>query len=479
MAVITTTRRTQHFGRTTTPTCKYWLAGRCNRNPCRFSHTLPTSPSNIYYNPYTTYNHSKKPTTCTPKPLQKPPNHAPKALVSVEKPINCRGEAMSVEKVIECGPKAMSVEKATKCEQKPLLIEKTIDVEDAATVAKASVEKSRSICKYWMTDNCVHGDLCPDLHSWFYGDGFSPLAKLHEHNKVVTGNALSTGSDKLYSGSIDGTVRAWDCNTSRCVNSINLGSEITSLISEGHWVFAGLKNSVKAWNIQTGADVTLDGLKGQVLSLNFGNDILFAGREDGVIYAWRGNSDPKAESAFELVVTLSGHTKSVVCLAIGCYKMLYSGSMDHSIKVWDLDTLECTMTLNRHTDTVTSLICWEDYLLSSSSDCTVNVWVCTEEGTLKVTYTHTEENGVLGLYGMTDAEAKPILFCSCKDNSIRMYELPMFLERGRLFTRQEVRSFEIGPGGLFFTGDGTGLLNVWKWLEEPKVVLIVNALGRW
>ncbi|KAL4322609.1 hypothetical protein AHAS_Ahas14G0227600 [Arachis hypogaea] len=87
--------------------------------------------------------------------------------------------------------------------------------------------------------------------------------------------------------------------------------------------------------------------------------------------------------------------------------------------------------------------------------CTVNVWVCTEEETLEVTYTHTHEIVVLGLYGMTDAEIKPILFCSCKDNSVRMYELPTFLERGRLFTRQEVRSFEIGPGGLFFIGDGT------------------------
>ncbi|MED6204281.1 hypothetical protein PIB30_007752 [Stylosanthes scabra] len=145
MAVITTTRRTECFGRATLPTCKYWLAGRCNRNPCRFSHTLPTSPSNVYYNPYTTYNHSKKPTTCTPKPVLKPANHAPKALVSLEKPTKCQAEAMSVEKpikcesealsaekLIECGPKVMSVEKATKCEQKSSLMEKTINVEDVA-----------------------------------------------------------------------------------------------------------------------------------------------------------------------------------------------------------------------------------------------------------------------------------------------------------------------------------------------------------
>ena len=42
-------------------------------------------------------------------------------------------------------------------------------------------------------------------------------------------------------------------------------------------------------------------------------------------------------------------------------------------------------------------------------------------------------------------------------------------ERGRLFAKREVQSIEVGPGGFFFTGDGTGLLMVGKWLEEPKV----------
>lgn len=26
---------------------------------------------------------------------------------------------------------------------------------------------------------------------------------------------------------------------------------------------------------------------------------------------------------------------------------------------------------------------------------------------------------------------------------------------------------QLGPGGLFFTGDGTGEVRVWKWLAEP------------
>ncbi|THG16371.1 hypothetical protein TEA_019166 [Camellia sinensis var. sinensis] len=75
--------------------------------------------------------------------------------------------------------------------------------------------------------------------------------------------------------------------------------------------------------------------------------------------------------------------------------------------------------------------------------------------------------GLLTLCGMHDSEAKPVLLCSCNDNSVRVYDLPSFSERGKIFAKQEVRSIQIGPGGLFFTGDGTGQVKVWNWLAEP------------
>ncbi|KAL5062086.1 hypothetical protein RYX36_023823 [Vicia faba] len=326
---------------------------------------------------------------------------------------------------------------------------------------------SKSICKYWMNDNCVHGDQCRNLHSWSYGNGFATLAKLQGHKKLVTGIALPNGSDKLYSGSTDGTLRSWDCHTGQCANVMNLGAEATSLITEGPWIFVGLPNIVKAWNIQTASQFTLDGPKGRVLAMTVGNDTLLAGAEDGVISAWRGSSKPN--SPFELVASLCGHTKSVVCLTVGANKMLYSGSKDQSIKVWDLDTFECKMTLNAHADEVTSLLCWDNFLLSGSSDCTIKVWYKTMEDTLEVAYSHNVENGVVALSGMTDPKNKPILFCSTRDNSVRLYELPSFAERGSLFAKQEVGLIDIAPGGLFFTGDRTGLLTVWKWLEEPNI----------
>lgn len=43
-----------------------------------------------------------------------------------------------------------------------------------------------------------------------------------------------------------------------------------------------------------------------------------------------------------------------------------------------------------------------------------------------------------------------------------------FMERGRIFSKREVRVIEIGPDNLFFTGDGAGMLGVWKLLAKPS-----------
>ncbi|GAU41284.1 hypothetical protein TSUD_349240 [Trifolium subterraneum] len=143
---------------------------------------------------------------------------------------------------------------------------------------------------------------------------------------------IPRGLDKLYTGSTDGTVRTWDYHTGECVNVANLRSEVTSLISDGPWIFVGLLNTVMAYNIDTASQYTLDGPIGQVRAMIVGNDTLLAGAENGVISAWGGSSE--GNSPFKLVASLHGHTKSVVCLVIGTLTKLYSGSEDQSIKVF-------------------------------------------------------------------------------------------------------------------------------------------------
>ncbi|KAK3220812.1 hypothetical protein Dsin_014782 [Dipteronia sinensis] len=295
------------------------------------------------------------------------------------------------------------------------------------------IRKTDKVCSYWIQGKCGYGDKCKFLHSWSLGDGFRLLTQLEGHQKSVSGIALPSGSDKLYTGSKDETVRVWDCA------------------------------SGQAWNTQTNTDLSLTGPVGHVYALAVGNDLLFAGTQDGAILAWKFNA---ATNGFEPAASLAGHNMSVVSLVVGANR-LYSGSMDHSIRVWNLENLQCIQILTEHTSVVMSLLCWEQFLLSCSLDQTIKVWVATESGNLEVTYTHEEEHGVLTLCGMPDSEAKPVLLSACNDNAVRFYDLPAFTERGKIFAKQEIRSIQLGPGGLFFTGDGTGQVKVWQWSKEP------------
>ncbi|KAL2542024.1 Zinc finger CCCH domain-containing protein 48 [Abeliophyllum distichum] len=327
------------------------------------------------------------------------------------------------------------------------------------------IKKMEKLCNHWLQGNCKFGDNCKYLHQWSTGDCFSLLTPLEGHQQVVTGIALPMGLDKLYTGSQDETVRVWDCQSGQLVGVVNVGGAVGCMLSEGPWLFVGLTNLVKAWNIQTSIDLSLNGPVGQVYSLVVGNEMLFAGTQDGTILAWKFNA---ATNCFEPAASLKGHTLAVVTLLVGASR-LYSGSMDHSIKVWSLETLQCLQTLTGHTDVVMSVLCWDQFLLSASLDKTVKVWAATENGSLEATYTHTEEHGLLTLCGMHDSEAKPVLFCSCNDNTIRVYDLPSFSERAKIFSKKEVRCIQIGPGGLFFTGDGSGQVRVWKWSAEPTI----------
>lgn len=290
------------------------------------------------------------------------------------------------------------------------------------------------------------------------------LTPLQGHEKVVTGIALPTGSDKLYSGSKDGTVRLWDCQTGQCAGVLPVGGEVGCMISEGPWLFVGIPDAVKVWNMQTQAEMNLTGPTGQVYALAIGNELLFAATQDGRILAWRFST---VTNCFEPAASLTGHQLAVVSLIVGGMR-LYSGSMDKTIRVWDLATLQCIQTLSDHTNVVMSLLCWDQFLLSCSLDQTIKVWAATESGNLEVTYTHKEENGALALTGMPDAQSKPVLVCSLNDNTVRLYDLPSFSDRGRIFSKQEIRAIQTGPGGLFFTGDGTGELKVWQWIIDAS-----------
>ncbi|KAF2290405.1 hypothetical protein GH714_012829 [Hevea brasiliensis] len=400
--------------------CRYWMMGKCNRNPCRFMHReLP--PPNVYRRT------SEQPNLLRKEQSIRSPSHGLKNSLALSDGSEVKTAQNSTNHVIKDPPR--------KRPNPGNSLASNSGGGGGNASEEKTVECSKKACENWMSDKCDKEDGCQFLHSWFYGDWFSTLAKLKGHIQAVSGIALPSRSDKLFSSSIDGAVHVWDCNTGQSTRVINVGVKIGALISEGPWIFVGLPNIVKAWNIETAAEFNLDGPVGQVNAIAVADvvDKLFAGHRflphyycllflnDGAILAWKGNA--KNPNRFELASSMKGHTSAVICLTIGRNR-LYSGSVDNTIRAWDVDTLQCVHTLSGHNDAVTSLICWDQYLLSCSLDKTIKAWAFTEEGNLDVIYTHNEEHGAIALCGMHDAEAKPILLCSCSDSTVYLYELP-------------------------------------------------------
>ncbi|XP_022885595.1 zinc finger CCCH domain-containing protein 48-like isoform X1 [Olea europaea var. sylvestris] len=471
--------------------CAYWLSGRCNRDPCRFMHR--ESP------PQTRQTHAASPEThylkSTRRTWRNPNFHTPKNGTVLTNEGDCSN--CTSGKVSQQGVLAKNGRKIDRKDQE-MVITSNGSIHCRQTMQKTaeavesdskSVQKTLpKLCKYWVTDNCVHGDKCKDVHSWFCGSGFTMMTKLEGHTKNITGIALPSGSDKLYSVSKDRTLRIWDCNSGQCAGAVDLDGEVGCLISEGPWLFAGLPNAIKVfWSFRDG----ISKLKQNTLLVNllvefilwlwtiicflleqsigstFVSTVwLFKLRKiwDGTILAWKWGTETNIP---KLAAKMKGHNGAVCSLLVGANNRLYSGSIDNTIRVWDLQTLHCIQTLHGHTGDVTSVICWDRYLISASVDNTIKVWAATEVGNLEVVYELKEECGVAALSGMTDAEAQPILFCSYNDNTVRIYDLPSFNERSRIFSKGEVQVIQIGIGGLFFTGDATGQLSVWKLLGVP------------
>ncbi|XP_042481124.1 zinc finger CCCH domain-containing protein 48-like [Macadamia integrifolia] len=330
--------------------CYHWRAGRCSRNPCPFLHRELAPPqSNDGIASKRPYGPANDRSFSGPSSMPRRPNpNMPWASNTWGR--NHGGGAPG-----------------------------------SARVPRKTQDK---VCHYWLDGNCTYGDRCRFLHSWFLSDCFTLLTHLEGHQKVISGIALSSGSDKLYSGSKDQSVRVWDCQSGQCAGVINLGGEIGCMISEGPWLFVGIPNAVKAWHTQTASELSLNGPAGQVYALVVGNGMLFAGTQDGNILAWKFDA---ASNCFQPAASLQGHSLGVVALVIGANR-LYSGSMDQTIRVWDLESLQCIQTLTGHTSVVMSVLCWDQFLLSCSLDKTIKVWVATENGDLEVTYTHSEEH---------------------------------------------------------------------------------------
>lgn len=146
-----------------------------------------------------------------------------------------------------------------------------------------------------------------------------------------------------------------------------------------------------------------------VLTLQFNHRLLFTGSYDSTVAIWDLYTG-------KLIRRMLGNSDGVKTLHFDDQKLI-TGSLDKTIRVWNYVTGECISTYRGHTDSVMSVDSYKKIIVSGSADKTVKVW-------------HVESRACYTLRGHTEwvncVKLHPNSFScfSCSDDTtIRMWDI--------------------------------------------------------
>lgn len=161
------------------------------------------------------------------------------------------------------------------------------------------------------------------------------------------------------------------------------------------------------------------GHTGDVMCLQFDDNILMTGSYDNTIKIW------DIESGQE-IRTLTGHTSGIRCLQFDDTKLI-SGSIDRSLKVWNWRTGECISTYTGHNGGIIGLHFDSTIVASSSMDRTIKIWNFEDKSTFLLRGHRDWVNAV-----KVDAASRTV-FSASDDFTVRLWDLD---------TKTCIKSFE-------------------------------------
>jgi hypothetical protein len=151
--------------------CIFWRNGECLRNPCRFLH-------------------SELPVTCTKKGSYTESSNQRDLPTKNSNYIRAKNKLVlkrSLETTVENSREDSGSKDCKGGTSKNLALK---NGESGSGSTEAVLMKSEDVCKQnvcqsWVHGNCIDGDKCQSLHSWFHADELSILARLQGHTKVA------------------------------------------------------------------------------------------------------------------------------------------------------------------------------------------------------------------------------------------------------------------------------------------------------
>jgi WD40 repeat protein len=215
-----------------------------------------------------------------------------------------------------------------------------------------------------------------------------------QHVDTISNLAVDTKNGYLYSASWDRTVKVWRISDFCCIESFRAHDDAINalLLSAGEALYTASADSmIKVWAKSSCGRkhclvTTLHSHKSAVNALALSADglILYSGACDRSVIAWKRDITQSAEH-IEVAGILRGHKRAILCLA-SISDLLCSGSADTTIRVWkkglglESNTIahSCLLVLEGHCRPVKSITASNlgmEYLVYSGSlDHDVKVW---------------------------------------------------------------------------------------------------------
>jgi len=218
------------------------------------------------------------------------------------------------------------------------------------------------------------------VHVWDVGEGVHlEVGSFHGHQAVITALQALPGG-RLASGDADGVVRMWDVPTvaAQMHQRFELAAvqgpaaaveDICAFPGGGimvAWKDATLKVFDDSLNLVADPPDRLV----HTLAVLGGTRMASGGPEDHAVTIWSFDN-PHGDADFKL----HGHGDQVISLTELPDGNIASGSLDNSIKIWDLEARQCARTLKGHKEDVVALEILRDGLLMSASwDNQIKIW---------------------------------------------------------------------------------------------------------
>ncbi|MCF3622491.1 CHAT domain-containing protein [Planktothrix agardhii] len=288
------------------------------------------------------------------------------------------------------------------------------------------------------------------------------IQTLRGHTDRVYGVSFSPDGKRLATGSWDNTVKLWDANT---------GKEIYTLRGHTDWVWdvsfspdskrlasASGDKTVKLWDVSAGKEIqTLTGHTDGLRGVSFSPDgkRLATASSDKTVKLWDSTTGKEIQ-------TLTGHTNWVRGVSFSPDgQRLATASEDNTVKLWDSATGKEIQTLTGHTDRVNRVSFSPDgqRLATTSDDKTVKLWDSTTGKEIKTLIGHTES-----VFGVSFSPDGQRLATASDDKTVKLWDSTTGKEIKTLTGHtNSVFGVSFSPDGkLLATGSDDNTVRLWR-----------------